>query len=652
MPEVQSPVLPPKQETTPQPNYSETEAKYLGGLQKRLTLSRDTRERAWDEFDGMGLSKYAEENRKGANSYIKPRDNPQETNFVTGTTNQKVDVYVSHLMNLDLAPEVQAFDEDNQLLQSMGQTMEDVIFKTHELDDDDEKKHLRTHSLVEQGTVFVEEVWDICEKKFKDLKTPMRNYTGKVSGVEWTERLKRVYEGPRRNILRIENVYLGDYNVFAMAMQPFAFTVEHMDYEQAKVLYGKWERWDNVPRSMTNVAQSQSTLYNMNWSLTNVPSGKVEVIKYQDPWNDEYMILCNGVMMLPVGFPLPWRWQGFNIEKQVLEVIHANFPYGKSLPSRLRVTQGLIDEMMRLAILKTQKSFLPPRANLTGRVLSSKVFFPSAITANIDPSKLPSLEPNAQGVTSGEASMIQMLFRNMDENSVDPLTAGQSPQGGDPTATQVITLKQQAERMLGLTVFAAAQLERKLAYLRLFNILENWFEPVDDKVDEVRKVLVKKYRSFARPRTIDGQGPGVQYVRVAPRDRTPDEDEVYREEEGLSAQLSMPVRITYLDPQLIHAAKLEWFIVVKPTEKKTSEVAKAVWDQFLERMKNFPNADWEYLGVRTAEKWGENPGKVFRQQQPEQEQQLGPDGQPVTPLPAVPQLRQQASLGRMTKEAA
>lgn len=648
MAENPSPLIESPQELIDTPNYSPSEWSALSGFQKKLEGARNQREQAWDEFDGMSLTRYCEENRKAANSYIKPRQNAEETNFVTGTTRQKLLAYLAAVNNLDLAPDIQAFDEDNRLVEGIGEDLEDAIFRSEELDHDEEKKLLRQYTMFEQGTVFVEEDWKIDRRKLKTLSKNIKDYHGEVKGVEWSERMKTVYAGPSRNVVKNENVYLGDCRQFFMDQQPFIFTVEHKSYDEAKSIYGDWERWKFVPRKRTDVQQQPDSTYNVNWRLTAPDEGQVEIIKYQNIWDDEFQIMINGVLMLPLGFPLSavFPYGKYSIEKQVLEVISSHFAYGKSFPSRLKVSQGLIDEMMRLAILKTQQSFLPPRANETGRVLSSKVFFPGKITSGINPSKLQPLV-DTTGMTSAESSMIQMLFQNMDENSVDPTTQGQSAKGS-PTATEILALKQQAEKMLGITVFVAAMLEKKLACLRLYNILQHYFEPYDERVDSARQLLLKKYRSVVRMKPIDGQGMGMKMVRIAPSDRTPTPEDIYAEEEQLSKGLEMPVRISYLDPEVVASARYEWYVTITPKPRKTSDLARAVWDQALQRLMQFPNANLEYLGQRTAEKWEENPEKVFKKTA----EPVAPTepGAPTSPLPGVPQLRNQATTGQMKTE--
>src|SRR5581483_7721262 len=123
-----------------------------------------------------------------------------------------------------------------------------------------------------------------------------------------------------------------------------------------------------------------------------------------------------------------------------------------------------------------QQSFQPPRGNLSGKVLSSRIFMPGKITQGLDPAMVKPLVETT-GVNSSEVQIMQMLKQNLHDNSLPDISQGQEPQG-DQTATEIMQLQREAKVLLGLAVFSAALLEKNLAILRLFDILENWFEPV------------------------------------------------------------------------------------------------------------------------------------------------------------------------------
>lgn len=603
MPEA-SVLIEKKEEQVLPPVYEEDEQTYLGALRLHLQTARDARDQDHEEFDGMSYTTQYEMNERLANTHIQPKRNKEDTNFQSGIIRQKLFALLSALVNLNLSGDISAFDKNGLQIQALGDAMEDVMLKTNELDTDDEKKYLRHYELLKHGTVFVEELWDQKEQKEKKVKG---KFDGKIKKT-WKEKVKKAFARPTRNIVPGINVYLGDITKYDISDQPFVFTVDTLPYQEAKMMFGKWERWDNVPRKIAKLEPEQTGVFSNNWRLLETNEDRVEIIRYQDKWNNEFALLLNGVLMTPIGLPLPWGYEEYNIAQQNLEPIHAKFAYGKSLVFRVRNKVALFDELMKLAVLKTQKSFAPPYLNISGRVLSNRVFMPGKITHGVAPGTLvPISDKEVQGTTQAEFAMIKEIQESINMETTSPQFSGQQP-SGDPTATEIIELQRQAKMVLGLTVFSVSMLEWKLEWLRLKNILANWFKEEDQVVDEARGVLKGKYRTVGVERPIEGEGMGRRMVIPTKNTLTP--EAVMRAEDIMSREQGMPIRMIFVNPDEVCSAKLVWQIVIKPKERQTSEVSKLMFRAFLADVIPLqPNL--AHLQERMASVWEENPQKLF-----------------------------------------
>jgi hypothetical protein len=578
---------------------------------------------AHDEFDGMTYPEYCESNRKLANAYISPKKNKQDTTYVTGTVRQKLTAILSLLNNLSLTSEVMSFNQDLVQEVTLGQGVEDIIFKTDQLDNDDEKKLARQYTLLEQGTVFIEECWYDKWIYEKELNKP---FDGKnIKQVEWTNRRKKIDSLPTRNILVPENVFLGDITQPDIRRQPYVFTVEQISYEEAKSIYGEWERWKNVSKDVTYLSQPPAdSTYNNNYSITELKKNHVEIIKYQNRFNNEYAIFINGVLMTPAAMPMIRKWGEeieYSISSQILWLISPHFAFGKSLGSIMKNKEALLNEFYRTAILKTQASFNPPRGNLTGTVLSSRVFMPGTITNGLDPTKLPTIGETS-GMTKSELAMIQEIQKGMEDDVPSGSLAGKNPIGVNRvTATQSNNIKTQADILTQLTIFACTMLEVKCGTMRMFNILENWFEPIGTKVvdatGEAKAYLEEKYRKVSIDKTIEGEGPGQAIINVTKEQETP--LDIYRKEEKIKKQTGKPTRITNIHPDIIKNAKLTWYIVVIPKQKKNSDLSKILFSEMLTSALNFfgPKVKLDHMSERFATVWGEDSTKMFGDVPPE-----------------------------------
>ena len=613
-----------KDESRPTIGYTDEQREYLSALQKRMTTARDARDQARVEFDGMTYVKYCEENRKLANSYIQPKQNREDTNYQSGTIRQKMFSVLASINNLDLSADINVFDRDDIEMADFAQALEDIIWKTEELDNDEEKKLLRQYTLLEQGTAFVNEDW--IEKIGID-KTITKEFDGKTA--KWNKRMKKLFEGASREIIQNEKVYLGDITQFEMGNQPFVYTVEVLPYSVAEQIYGEWDMWKYVDKRRRHFLSSddaENTLYNSNWLVTEIQDNQVEIVKYQSLPDNEFQIVINSIPMLPIGFPMPWKHGQYSLVKQVYSVISPHFAYGKSFPSVSRLQVAVWDEMLRLMVLKTQKSFKPPMANLTGRVLSSRILMPGVISHGVDPEQFKPMDPEgSRGLTNGEVGALNLIKDQIDQLTVNPTFTGNAP-SGSPTATEILEVQRQARVVLGLTVFVCAMLEKKLADLRLMNVLEHWFDPFDDSFDEKRGELKERFRSFSRKAPIAGYGMGQRMSRVTQEMKGP--MDLLMEEEDVTEKTGTETRIIELNPDVIRNTKYQFVVTVVPKEKRSSPTNKLMFREMLadvalfDRPQNGVSVDWAYLADRFAINWEENSEKLFKKSSAEEMGQM------------------------------
>lgn len=619
-----------KEDLKPDQLYTEKDKDYCGYLQQRLQRAKNARNQAYPEFDGKTYSQDYDENVKIANTKLAPKKNEDDVIVSAGTVESKLDALLSHVNNLDLGPEVMSFDRENNRIQELGLALTDTIFYTEqrdggELAGDKEKKLLRQRELMSQNAVFVQEEWLRSFERKKKLKT---KYAGEFKDWrEWDEKLELVFEGPARTLLHGPNVYLGDITEYFMEKQPYFFVVIHQHYDIAKTKYGKFENWKYVKKGRVTdaVTEEQKTIYDNKFRLTEVADEQVEIILYQDKPNDEFQILINGVMMLPIGFPLSAVSPAgeYNVVKQVYRPISHKFAYGKPFVrlGSVREISKLIDEMLKLFVLKTRKSFTPAYVNTSGKVISRRVLSPGRITMGISPDALQKIGEEGQGVTANEYNILKELQERIDKSTVSNQFAGQQGKAGT-TATEVVELQRQAKLTLGLTIAACEFLELKLSYLRLWNIIENFFEPLDTRIVTVNGVRkeINAFRNVTREVSIEGAGLGERQVIPTDENPVPSSEVIRQMELDQEKQTGKPNRKIYLNPTGMKAAKVRWFIVITPKEKETSAYHKLIFRDMLTDITSMialgsvPNAAG--LEEQFSKTWNIPTNKLFQKGNP------------------------------------
>jgi hypothetical protein len=370
----------------------------------------------------------------------------------------------------------------------------------------------------------------------------------------------------------------------------------------------------NVESNESNTT-SDNTL--TKWTLNNLGMDQVEMIVYQNKNEDEFQIILNGIPMLPVGFPLSvFSPAGeYTIEKQTLKAVD-NFAYGRGFIQSAEKASELLDEMLRLAVLKTRKSFTPPYINTSKRTISPRVFNPGQITQGqgIMADSLVAIGTEGQGVTPSEFQIIKELTDRIDKQTVSQTFAGQQGKSGT-TATEVLELQRQAKVTLVLIVFCSAMLEKKIGYLRLYNLLENYYKPIG--VINIDDQQIPKYRKVVTKQSIEGEGMGER--QIIPTTDLPMPEEVRALELDEEKTKGFPIRKIFMNPKEIVEKINRWYIVVVPKEKDTSSTNKLLFREEIQdllaltQFGSTPNK--EGIEDEYARVWGKDKSKMFSAQQ-------------------------------------
>ena len=623
---------------TPAVNLSADEVSHNGIIINKLYKAKIARDDLHREFNNQSYIDWFNNNEIIANTEITRDKTNKDLAIHTGTIEQKLLVILAEINRLNLTGEVRVFDKENQELQEFGMGLTDIVDKTAEIEGDEEKKLQRQMELLKQGTVFIQDNW---VKRWKKEKILNKKFDGKISGINWETKMELVFDGPERNVLYGPGVYLGNISEFEMKKQPYIFTLKTTSYLEAQSRYGKkdadgndmWERWKNVPKKKVSLL-SEANLSQLSssggWSLTDLEQDKVEEIHYEDQFNDEYQIYLNGVPMLPMGFPLSAITPSgmYNIEKQVLQVINPFFAYGRSFIAKTEQLSKLMDEMIKLLIIKTRKSIHPPYANISGRVISEKSLMPGVISMGIDPNALVPIGNEGQGLTTSEYQMLNILTTAIDNVTVSPQMQGQQGKTGQ-TAYEVEILKQQAQKTIALFIFAASMLEKKVTWLRANYVLANYFEPTGTVVDDLRNELKSVFRTTTKEVNIKNRGMGTRKIIPTDNPSGISQESIYQQEEytgtpeatpgmrrktrdelGLS-----PLQIIYLDVNTLKNSKYVFFVEVIAKPKDNSTNAKLMFReelrdiQALMSMGSMPNV--QELEGEYALIWNKRKEKLF-----------------------------------------
>ena len=391
--------------------YTKSEQEYLTALKLKCEKARDRQRGKFIELDDATYTEAYEANFKAGNSYIPAKKNKNDTRIVTGTTLEKENTFLSSILNFNLEPAVTAYDEKDMPIARLGTHLTSLIKKSRLLEDYESKRPLIYKEGADQGTWFAEMSWVEETEIIKDLKE--FDPTKPIDKVKWTEKRRKKIIGCQTNLLPGTSVYLGDVKQFFMRKQPYVVIKDVITYDEAKACYEDYDRFQFVPKVLVKTGDDETE---RDWTMCDLVDGYVEVVKFYDKWANEYMLMLNGVMMFPVGFPLTYISPSgeYPVAKGDIEPISEFFAYSKSYPAKTKVDQALLDDIMRTLTLKMRQLLKPTMVNNTNRVLSDKIFDPGTIIDNVNPNQLTPLFPSINGISAGEFQVFQLIKQIID----------------------------------------------------------------------------------------------------------------------------------------------------------------------------------------------------------------------------------------------
>lgn len=644
-------------EDAPRVDYSEKEMKQRSRIREEADNAANQRAQSYMEFDDMDYESWYEKAKKNAQAYIKPKENDEDVKVVTGTTREKTNTVVATLLSYNLECDIMAYDDKDNEHRELGNVMEKMVRKSRELEQPryETKKPLIYNELVNQGNVFVMESWDEFSIKEKELEEMEFSEEVELDKIKWKERMDKIYSYCNSHLLTGLEVFPGNIRQHFIELQPYVIVRKVVSYSEAASMFGNWERFKYVPKKLQISTELEHDLEYDDFQMIEPEADLVEIIYYYNKWRNEYQILLNGVLMLPVGFPLS-ALTGlceYPLAKGDGEMISPNFFYSRGIGAKTKMDQAILDEMFKMMIVKTRKSYKPPLANKGNYNIGPTVYMPGKIFKNIDPEKLQPIGEH-NGVTPAEFNMTQFVKGIIDGKSITPIMEGQAP-SKQATARQIIEQKEQSMMKLGGVMLGVLNLEQRMAWMRIYNILNHWTKATDQRYSKLKKGAEKIYKTISIEDTMENGRKGERIIELT--ENIPTDEQVDAEEDILTEYKGKPIRKVYVNPKLLKNLKYTWQVVVTPTEKNTDDLKAAMFEEFLQKIftifmpaGKIPNMD--YLAERFAQVNDEDPDQIWQQeQQPTPAQQPPmPGAQGQTGAQMAPQGQQKPSLNAMVQQ--
>jgi hypothetical protein len=598
--------------------YSKDENEYRNHLTALLTRMQQDRDQAHPELDGMTYLQYYESNRKKDLSYIAPKKNKQDVRIVTGTTREKDTTLVSTMLNLNLEPDITAFNTEDLVEAELGDNMTDLVLKSRQIEEYARLRPIIYRELISQGDAYVQELW---VEEFRKQPLEMLDWDPTKDGVSafsLNERLKRVFAGAKVRLVNGKKIYVGNIRIPYLQDQREAVAVLNIySRAEARLKYSTWERWKYVPRTLDTGSLTDATtgVTYKDWNIITIGEAQVAELMVFMPSTNRFMLMLNGVMLLPINYPLTAinPTGEINIGHGKFEPI-SDFFCGKSQPSKLKIDQDVLDETTTLMIEGMRQMRKPPMGNKSRRIYSPDIFHAGKISNDVKPNDLfPILPEGYRQISPAEFNFYNLIKTGIDQKSANPDFSGE-PVDKKQTAYEADQQRQQQMLKLGLAMDGVVHLERSMTWNRIHTILTKWTRPIDPTVEDIQKGLSERYRNVTVSTSLENGQAGIKMFRFQ-TDEFPDARDQHDEEEQLSKDHGQAVRVVYINPEALQAIRWTWYIQINPVPRSGDKLSQLMFVQNLQTAIQLfgPDAiNLDYAKQRFAILTDEDYNKLFK----------------------------------------
>lgn len=467
-----------------------------------------------------------------------------------------------------------------------------------------------------------------------------------------------------------KNVYLTNLRQRNIQKQTEVCVYEEMSWSQAKQIYGKWDRWEFVkltkgkkPASEIDkiIQMDQNTnLLGIWWSDDNywnlrTPENDVGILHVYNSVKKTYMIIINGVMMLPRDYSIYEVSPSglIPIAKWDAEVI-AGFAYSKWQPDNVIVDGRMLDMAYNAVAQKMSQSAKPTMSNNSGKVIPKWLLFSGRLVQGVRAGQFEALlPPESRTITNSDNSFLETVRQVLNDKSIDDAFTW------DPvdvkTATAFLERKKNTVMKLFSMVEWLAEFEEQRARLRIASIYSKWtvpeettaYEEVQETVDWVKQLFKKpikkrEYRKEFVPTKFRESGKdGFRDIRFHGMwEKLPAGEEIAKYEDDMSEKIGKPVRLTYIEAESISRLfEWNWKIDVIQKLEEDEKLDKITYLDNKMRIANLFGVDVlnkEYTLQRYAAMDGEDPDKAYVTQP---EQQMWEPMQPPMNTAGSPAIR-------------
>lgn len=610
-----------------------------------FVLMRDVLNKPYKYFNDRQLTQFVDDSERRFNGYVpskksQGKENWQANFFHPTTRNKTTAILASAALDV---PDIRitAKNEKNEVNLKVAGVVSDLVKGSYDNENKEENSFFEDLECAVKGTVISYDGYLKTKVKRKEIKS----YDVITGEVEYEEKEYTIDEGCQDFLVPLENLFVYSAFVRNIQKQPAIIWTQYMNKRDFTYEFGNYTAFKYVREGNELVEKDvQKRYFFEDWNVR-TKEYPIEVIRYYNKINDEYIIIANGVLMLDAPMLLGRKRKYYPFSKSIYSPFSGDFFWGNSLPNTLIGEQDIINSLYNMATDKTYKSLVN---NLIIGNTNKDDFDLEDETITLD-TKIYVQDINQvkempnSGLSSSDFKMIEMLGRGLDLSSVDANQQGVAGKG--VTAREIVIANENARKLKGIFFLFITSLWMQKIKIRMLNVLTYYTDTnINATVGDEKS---KSFRKFIIENTelSDGTRGNKGIIIAKDKKNLPNQSEINK---NVDEYKSINKDTNYEEIAVTSEYLNDWEYKIKIVpesvyQKDGSYAISKVEDKLKVMSTLFPQyfkMNQEKLFKDTITSYDEDPDEYDLQEQKPQNQQKDANGNPIegagTETPGVP----------------
>ena len=596
-------------------NPSETEQTVVERVFARFTEIADSRNLAFDFFDGKNIIQYINDNVESfiTNVNERPEIEDWQARVHDPFTRNKVVAILGKVSGAMPKPEFIARGTEDFRRE---QILTDLVECANRMDDSDELMFYAMLEAIVKGTVVGYEGYEEKERVIRDVvsydgSADIKLKNGKII-------IRRVVG----YIVPLEDFYPSSVGIRKIKDMPDCAWRSVITIEQFRMDFAGFEKAQHVQPFQTSELKDEERPFYLDYISGGVPDGHTEVIRYYNQDTDEFVIIANGIWLNPLMIdgkeeimPIPFVHKTLPFWSAIYEPL-GDFFYGKALPDKLKSMQDVTDTLYNMLLDQSFLSIFPPILTGGPDDIEDDFLRPGRRISVSDPNDYKELTISPP--KGWHQFILGWTKRQMEETSIDSVQQGVAGSGERVTATEIERAAQSALSILGLFARFVKWGVRDRIRLRAKNILQFYKFPLTEKIlgEGGTKEYKKAFNTFKIGDTTLTSGKrGMKIIEMfREKEEMPTKEEQKMKAKIEEKERGIKVERVAISLDYIRDFEFDIELVVNPQPETSKALEKAL---VLEKAKVYLEfmpelIDKEELAAQIARAFGDKPEKVLR----------------------------------------